>query len=317
MKNIRVKDDIFFKNSIYRFEYHLPASNSLTPTLLCLVCHVHTQYTLRQRATQLWFRKAFLSFDSLITFLPFFDLWTMNQLKEKLNAYKFNTEAAEERQKEAVEKCREVERCVEAKIEEKESLKRRMAILSNECTICEKQYSEKKKKLDEFLQRLAEDDEARKVLEEEDREADETISGMEEKVAESLQYAMEMENKLADAQRKLVVVERELHIADSRLETNKKRAKDLEGDIEQGGENLRKLEEKDAQSADRDEEYEKKIKFLEDQVSETIKRCEEAEMLVSTKERDSEQIERELTCVSDKINAVRAEFDNIADLGND
>lgn len=241
----------------------------------------------------------------------------MEMLKKKLNALKDNTEAAEEREKEAIEQCREVELAVDAKTEEKESIKRRIHLLSNELVKVEEQYAEAKKKLDDFTVKTLENEEARQVLEEEDSVTDETLAEMEDKAAQARTFASEQENLLSETQRKFVVVERELHLADNRLETNQKRAKALEGDIEQGGENLRELEGKDAQCAERDEIHEEKIRFLEQQLSETVKRYEDAEMLVLKREREKEQVEYDIDIVVERIGKVETEMEDIADLGND
>ena len=241
----------------------------------------------------------------------------MEALKTKLHALKNNTEAAEEREKEAIEQFREVELEVDAKTEEKESIKRRIQLLSRELVRIEEQYAEAKQKLDDFAMKTSENEEARKLLEEEDRVTDETLAEMEEKTAQARAFASEQENVLAETQRKFVVVERDLQLADNRLEANEKRAKALEADIEQGGENLRELEGKDAKCAERDEVHEEKIRFLEQQLSETVKRYEDAEMLVLTREREKEQVECDIDTVLERIERFKTEMDDIADLGND
>ena len=283
-----------------------------------LVCHVHTQCTLRQVSTQVFGRHLFASKPLHLHCSEVqFDLKNMERLKEKLNALKNNAEAAEEREKESVEKFREFERIEEAKNEEKESLKRRICLLSSECARTEKQYSETKRKLDEFTRRAAEDNEARKALEEEDRVADEEIATLEQKVAEAKQYAAEMESKLTDEQRKFVATERELELSEQRLEINLRRVEDLEGDIEQCGKNLLQLEGKDMQAAERDEDYEEKVTFLENALNEAIQRYEELESKVGQQQRCADSLEFDIEHWQEKIEKVKAEYDNIVDLGND
>ena len=241
----------------------------------------------------------------------------MEALKKKLNVLQDNIEAAEEREREVREQLRDLTIRLDAKLEEKESLRRTCQLASDELVRVNEQYDTAKNRLDDITEKKDVDEEARKALEEVDRETDENLTELEENLASAQKYAAEEEHKLSELSRKFVVVERDLQIILERAEASEKRVRELEADIEQGGAVLHELEGKDAAASEREEMNEEKIIFIQDQLNQATKRFEDAEFLSQKRLRDKEQVEFDIDVVMQKIIECKKEMDDIAALGAD
>lgn len=239
----------------------------------------------------------------------------MEALKKKLTGLQDNIEAAEEREREVKEQFRDLKIQLDAKLEEKESLRRTCQLATDELARTEEQYKITQTKLDEITEKKDADEEIRKVLEEVDRETEEKLVETEENADAAEKYAVEQEQKVAELSRKLVVVERDLQVVLERAEAGQKRVQELEARVEKGGVTLQELEGKDAAASEREEVTEEKISFIQEQLNQAIKRCEDADFLMQKRKQDKEQVECEIDQFMQKITDCKNEFDAIAALG--
>ena len=113
----------------------------------------------------------------------------MEALKKKLTGLQDNIEAADEREREVKEQLRDLKIRLDAKLEEKESMRRTCQLATDELVRIEEQYKLAKAKLDEITEKKDADEEIRKALEEVDRETEEKLVEMEETRLEKHDYS--------------------------------------------------------------------------------------------------------------------------------